>query len=198
LGSDKEASLFLLRAGIDGIRYPEGSLSGKGTTSKNMNYVVFDESAVTIDEHIQFSLSDKEALQGDKILTQGQLKNVKEVTDRIGKSKEVAAILNSARISEKLYNTTQKAHDSTIQQYPKGLQKQFLFGNLPQEARDRIAGRQLMTTERFVNELSSILGENQAQAVLVEAGFSGYNRLKPQRDFIVYDNGKPDNSAAGN
>jgi hypothetical protein len=71
----KEASLFLLRAGIDGIRYPEGSLSGKGTTSKNMNYVVFDESAVTIDEHIQFSLSDKEA---DEWFDEFQKKWIKE------------------------------------------------------------------------------------------------------------------------
>lgn len=46
-GSEKEASLFLKRAGIDGIRYPVGTLSGGG---KGTNYVVFDESAVTIDE----------------------------------------------------------------------------------------------------------------------------------------------------
>jgi hypothetical protein len=48
LGSDKEASLFLNRAGIDGIRYPAGSLSG--VESKAKNYVVFDENAVTIEE----------------------------------------------------------------------------------------------------------------------------------------------------
>ncbi len=48
LGSDKEASDFLLKAGIDGIDYPAGSLSGvKG--SKARNYVVFDERAVTIE-----------------------------------------------------------------------------------------------------------------------------------------------------
>jgi len=52
--TDKEASLFLLRAGIDGIRYPAGSLSGmKDTGAKN--YVVFDPEAITIDEHIQYS-----------------------------------------------------------------------------------------------------------------------------------------------
>ncbi len=48
LGSDKEASLFLNRAGISGIRYPAGSLSGmKDTGAKN--YVVFDESAIDIE-----------------------------------------------------------------------------------------------------------------------------------------------------
>ena len=49
-GSDKEASLFLLRSGIDGIRYPAGSLSG--IKSKGKNYVVFDEAAVTTEEVI--------------------------------------------------------------------------------------------------------------------------------------------------
>jgi hypothetical protein len=47
LGSQKEASLFLRRAGIDGIKYPAGTLSGiKG--SDKFNYVVFDDAAVTI------------------------------------------------------------------------------------------------------------------------------------------------------
>ena len=53
LGSDKEASLFLLRAGIDGIKYPTGTLSGI-KNSKDFNYVVFDENAITIEEHEQY------------------------------------------------------------------------------------------------------------------------------------------------
>jgi hypothetical protein len=44
----REASLFLKRAGIDGIRYPSGSLSGG--SGKGKNYVVFDENAITIEE----------------------------------------------------------------------------------------------------------------------------------------------------
>jgi hypothetical protein len=47
LGSDKKASMFLARSGIDGIRYPAGALSGGG---EGTNYVVFDENAVTIKE----------------------------------------------------------------------------------------------------------------------------------------------------
>lgn len=46
LGSDRAASLFLLRAGIDGIRYPTGTLSGMAGTG--YNYVVFDENAVQL------------------------------------------------------------------------------------------------------------------------------------------------------
>ena len=49
LGSDKAASEFLLRAGIDGIKYPTGTLSSvKG--SAGYNYVVFDASAISIED----------------------------------------------------------------------------------------------------------------------------------------------------
>jgi hypothetical protein len=51
--AQKEASLFLKRAGIDGIRYPTESLSGKKGSDK-FNYVVFDEDAIDIDEAINF------------------------------------------------------------------------------------------------------------------------------------------------
>ena len=51
-GSDKKASEFLLRAGIDGIDYPAGSMSGYGKADRN--YVVFDPEAVTIEERASF------------------------------------------------------------------------------------------------------------------------------------------------
>jgi hypothetical protein len=53
LGSDKEASLFLLRAGIDGIIYPT-EFQSKGEHDDSFNYVVFDENAIEIEEHVQF------------------------------------------------------------------------------------------------------------------------------------------------
>lgn len=56
LGSPKEASLFLLRAGIDGIKYPAESIA-RGTTSdtaRGFNYVIFDENDVAIEERVQF------------------------------------------------------------------------------------------------------------------------------------------------
>ena len=56
--SGKYASLYLLAKGIDGIRYPAGSLSGaKDTGSKN--YVVFDENAVTVEAHTKFNLKQE-------------------------------------------------------------------------------------------------------------------------------------------
>jgi hypothetical protein len=59
LKTDKEASLFLLENGIDGIKYPAESIA-RGTTSdtaRGFNYVVFDENAVTIEESMQFQAS---------------------------------------------------------------------------------------------------------------------------------------------
>jgi hypothetical protein len=48
LGSDKEASLFLLRAGIDGIKYKSGFLSGMAD-KEGYNYVIFDADDATIE-----------------------------------------------------------------------------------------------------------------------------------------------------
>lgn len=63
LGGDRNASIFLLENGIDGIKYPAESVSRGATsdTARGFNYVVFDENAITIDEAIQFkkTLSEK-------------------------------------------------------------------------------------------------------------------------------------------
>ena len=48
LGGDKEASLFLLRAGIDGIKYKAGTLSGM-EDEEGYNYVIFNADDVTIE-----------------------------------------------------------------------------------------------------------------------------------------------------
>jgi uncharacterized protein YerC len=54
--SDKQASLFLLENGIDGIKYPAESIARGATsdTARGFNYVVFDENAVSIEEVIKF------------------------------------------------------------------------------------------------------------------------------------------------
>jgi len=53
LGSKKAASDFLLSAGIDGIKYPSNFTTGKSNET-DFNYVVFDPSAITIKEKVQF------------------------------------------------------------------------------------------------------------------------------------------------
>ena len=52
----KAASIALLNAGIDGIKYPAESISRGATsdTARGFNYVVFDEDAVSIEEAVKF------------------------------------------------------------------------------------------------------------------------------------------------
>jgi hypothetical protein len=56
LGGDKQASLFLLENGIDGIKYPAESISrgANSDTARGFNYVVFDENAVSVKDVIKF------------------------------------------------------------------------------------------------------------------------------------------------
>ncbi len=69
--SGKDASLALLSAGIDGIKYPAESISRGATsdTARGFNYVVFDENAITIEEQIQFQKSL--AAKGVQLITNG-------------------------------------------------------------------------------------------------------------------------------
>ncbi|HNV19989.1 MAG TPA: hypothetical protein PKJ52_10125, partial [Rectinema sp.] len=50
---DKQASEFLLRAGIDGIKYPVNAMSG-GKGEKGYNYVVFDADQIQIKDHTRY------------------------------------------------------------------------------------------------------------------------------------------------
>jgi len=54
--NDKNASLLLLKAGIDGVKYPAESIARGATseTARGSNYVVFDENAVTIKNKTSF------------------------------------------------------------------------------------------------------------------------------------------------
>ena len=69
LFDSKQASLLLLKYGIDGIKYPAESLS-RGATSDNargFNYVVFDENAITIEDKIQFMQTPNGTIYGAKL-----------------------------------------------------------------------------------------------------------------------------------
>jgi len=65
--ADKEASMFLLRAGIDGIRYPAGSLSGMEDKGAK-NYVVFDPNVVTVEEHTRYSMEAGKAEERKRVV----------------------------------------------------------------------------------------------------------------------------------
>ena len=52
--TDELASLMLLEAGIDGIKFIAGGVGSPATGTTN--YVVFDENAITLEQHIKFQL----------------------------------------------------------------------------------------------------------------------------------------------
>ena len=72
LGSSEKASLFLLKNGIDGIKYPSGSLSGDFNYKNGTNYVVFDENAVSLEEVIKFQKNANKAQGAAMVSLDGQ------------------------------------------------------------------------------------------------------------------------------
>lgn len=77
--SDKAASEFLLRAGIDGVEYPAGLLSGQ--ESKDRNYVVFDADAVSVAERASFMRKEvtPDAEQLEMFATPRQAEEIKQI-----------------------------------------------------------------------------------------------------------------------
>lgn len=67
--TQKEASLRLLRADVDGVKMPVGYyMSGvTSDTARGFNYVVFDENAVTIEDKIQFMQTPNGTIYGAKL-----------------------------------------------------------------------------------------------------------------------------------
>jgi hypothetical protein len=67
LGGQKEASLFLLRARVDGVKYPAESIARGATsdTARGFNYVVFDEAAVSVEKKMQLSIGNRLAPNGE-------------------------------------------------------------------------------------------------------------------------------------
>lgn len=84
LGSDKAASLFLNRARFNGIEYEAGrhSANKKGN---EMNFVVFDENAVRIIDHLRYRLiGEQETANLDKVPKQREIiQTVEDLSDKL-------------------------------------------------------------------------------------------------------------------
>lgn len=95
LGSDKAASLFLNRAGFNGIEYEAGrhSANKKGN---EMNFVVFDENAVRIIDHLRYRLiSEQETANLDKVPKQREIiQTVKDLSDKLNTPIHIARSLD--------------------------------------------------------------------------------------------------------
>jgi hypothetical protein len=142
----KEASLLLLRAGVDGIKYPAESVSRGATsgTARGFNYVVFDENAVSIEEAIKFQ-KDAEKARGAMMITlDGQatiyaltdpnvstpLHELAHVFEHYLTDGEKKAVMDAANTKE--WNT------KTSEYFARGFEKYLAEGKSPIAALDKI------------------------------------------------------------
>ena len=102
--------MFLLDAGIDGIKYPAESISRGATsdTARGFNYVVFDENAITIEEQIRFQKS------GVTLITNGFIHN-----NDVYLNKDTATEETEIHEFNHLYNNWLKQNRPEV--YKKGL-----------------------------------------------------------------------------
>lgn len=80
-GSQQNASKVLLKSGIDGIRYPVGSLIGMEGYKNDYNYVIFDPAVITIEDTTRFQVG---SAQLDPVAQKAQ--EIFGVTDNIDKA----------------------------------------------------------------------------------------------------------------
>lgn len=85
---DRAKSLFLARAGIKGIDYPAGSLSGG---AEGRNFVVFDAADVQVQEHILFQKAQDITAKIDEVIDAGKRKEHDKTEVEIGEVTDVLA-----------------------------------------------------------------------------------------------------------
>jgi hypothetical protein len=142
----EQASLLLLRGGVDGVKYPAESISRGATseTTRGFNYVVFDENAVSIEEAIKFQ-KDAEKARGAMMITlDGQatiyaltdpnvstpLHELAHVFEHYLTDGEKKAVMDAAKTKE--WNT------ETSEYFARGFEKYLAEGKSPIAALDKI------------------------------------------------------------
>lgn len=100
LGSDKDASLVLNKAGITGIRYPVGSLSDHPSTTDH-NYVIFNADDIKIDNHILFQDDyDRRRFTGNFSRAVNMIKDDFEIVDEQDNEDAYQSYLDSMTAEE--------------------------------------------------------------------------------------------------
>lgn len=142
----KEASLLLLRAGIDGIKYPAESIA-RGLTSdtaRGFNYVVFDENAVSIKEVIKFQ-KDANKSRGAVMASMDGQATIYALTDPNVSTPvhELAHVfehyLTPEERQEVIKNTgTQGWTIETSEKFARGFEKYLANGNAPTEGLKKV------------------------------------------------------------
>lgn len=190
-GGSKEASLFLLKNGVDGVKYPAESISRGATsdTARGFNYVVFDENAVNIQEAIQFqaqqSANDLAKIIKDAIkakLTKAQIVDI--LVKRGGlTSAEASQAYNDVKagnaISIATTGTTPAATTTTVKPKSKFVDnianaiEQMAGGNVAPEVKDAIV-KEMNDARQAIKKalLSEIALKKQLASIVKSLGVS--------------------------
>jgi GNAT superfamily N-acetyltransferase len=191
LGGQKEASLFLLENGIDGIKYPAESIA-RGATSDNargFNYVVFDENAVKVQEAIQFqaqqSANDLAKIVNDAIkakLTKTQIVDI--LVKRGGlTAADANQVYNDVKaknpISIATTGTTPAATTTTVKPKSKFVDnianaiEQMAGGNVTPEVKDAIV-KEINTARQAIKKalMSEMALKKQLASIVKSLGVS--------------------------
>ena len=143
---EKQASLFLLRAGIDGVKYPAESIARGATsdTARGFNYVVFDENAVSIEEVIKFQ-KDAVKARGAMMITLDGQATIYALTDPNVSTPlhELAHVFEHYLTDEEKATVQEwaKTEDWTIktsEAFARGFEKYLAEGKAPTPALQRI------------------------------------------------------------
>jgi len=191
LGGQKEASLFLLENGIDGIKYPAESLARGATsdTARGFNYVVFDENAVKIQEAIQFqaqqSANDLAKIVNDAIkakLTKTQIVDI--LVKRGGlTAADANQVYNDVKaknpISIATTGTTPAATTTTVKPKSKFVDnianaiEQMAGGNVTPEVKDAIV-KEINTARQAIKKalMSEMALKKQLASIVKSLGVS--------------------------
>jgi GNAT superfamily N-acetyltransferase len=187
----KEASLFLLENGIDGIKYPAESISRGATsdTARGFNYVVFDENAVKIQEAIQFqaqqSANDLAKIVNDAIkakLTKTQIVDI--LVKRGGlTAADANQVYNDVKaknpISIATTGTTPAATTTTVKPKSKFVDnianaiEQMAGGNVTPEVKDAIV-KEINTARQAIKKalMSEMALKKQLASIVKSLGVS--------------------------
>lgn len=189
--SDKDVSLFLLRAGIDGIKFPAESIARGATsdTARGFNYVVFDENAVKIQEAIQFqaqqSANDLAKIVNDAIkakLTKTQIVDI--LVKRGGlTAADANQVYNDVKaknpISIATTGTTPAATTTTVKPKSKFVDnianaiEQMAGGNVTPEVKDAIV-KEINTARQAIKKalMSEMALKKQLASIVKSLGVS--------------------------
>jgi hypothetical protein len=146
LGGDKQASLFLLENGIDGIRYPAESIAGGATrdTARGFNYVVFDENAVSIEEVIKFQKDANKARGAAMVSMDGQAVIYALTDPNISTPLHELAhvfehyLTDAEKLAVKNWAGTKQWDVQTSEKFARGFEKYLAEGKAPNSALEKV------------------------------------------------------------